>query len=170
MRWSLLLVPVVAASLLTGLPNSVVAQEKQPAIAAGTPAPQSPPREQRLADYLTGARFVGRFSVDGKEAEALKEESYLISKCEKLAEPDMYRLTARIKYGDTDGEFPMDLKILWSGDTPVITLDQVWIPGLGTFSSRVLILNGRYAGTWDHGQVGGHLFGRIEKDAAAAPK
>lgn len=121
-------------------------------------------REQRLAKYLTGAKFVGSFSVDGTGSDKLKEETYIISKCEKLPAADMYRLTARIKYGDTDGEFPMELKILWAGDTPVITLDQLWIPGLGTFSSRVLILNGRYAGTWDHGSVGGHLFGRIERE------
>ena len=124
---------------------------------------QELPREQRLANYLTGAKFVGAFTVDRSGPEKQKEESYTIHKCEKLPEAHMYRLTAKIKYGDTDGEFPMDLKILWSGDTPVITLDQLWIPGLGTFSARVLILNGRYAGTWDHGPVGGHMFGRVEK-------
>lgn len=124
------------------------------------------PREQRIANYLTGAKFLGSFSVDSKGFGALKEEAYTISKCEKLPEADMYRLTARVKYGDTDGDFPMDLQILWAGNTPVITLDNVWIPGLGTFSARVLILNGRYSGTWDHDAVGGHLFGRIEKDAA----
>jgi hypothetical protein len=123
-------------------------------------------REQRIANYLTGAKFLGSFSVDSKGFGALKEEAYTISKCEKLPEGDMYRLTARIKYGDTDGEFPMDLQILWAGNTPVITLDQVWIPGLGTFSARVLILNGRYAGTWDHDAVGGHMFGRVIKENA----
>ncbi len=132
--------------------------------AEATPAPaEELPREQRLANYLTGAKFVGAFTTDRSGPGKQKEESYTISKCEKLPEADMYRLTAKIKYGDTDGEFPIDLKILWSGDTPVITLDQLWIPGLGTFSARVLILNGRYAGTWDHGPVGGHMFGRIEK-------
>jgi len=54
---------------------------------------------------------------------------------------------------------------LWSGNTPVITLDNLWIPGMGTFSARVLIHQGRYAGTWSHGDKGGHLFGRIEKAA-----
>jgi hypothetical protein len=128
---------------------------------------ESLPREQRIANYLSGAKFKGSFSVDSKGVGDLKEETYTISKCEKLPEADLYRLTARITYGDTDGEFPMDLQILWAGNTPVITLDKVWIPGLGTFSARVLILNGRYAGTWDHDAVGGHLFGRIEKDIAA---
>jgi hypothetical protein len=127
------------------------------------------PREQRIANYLTGAKFIGSYSIDSKGFGALKEEAYTISKVEKLPEADRYRLTARIQYGDTDGEFPMDLSILWSGNTPVITLDQVWIPGLGTFSARVLIHKDRYSGTWDHDAVGGHLFGRIEK-AADGPK
>ena len=141
-----------------------VAQEtpsKEPAQTAD--ASDAPSREQRIATYLTGATFRGSFSVDSEGLDNLKEEQYTISKCEKLPEDDRYRLTARIKYGQTDGEFPMDLDILWAGNTPVITMDQVWIPGLGTFSARVLILNGRYAGTWDHGDVGGHLFGKIEK-------
>ena len=38
------------------------------------------------------------------------------------------------------------------------------IPGLGTFSSRVVIYEGRYAGTWQHGDVGGHLFGVLKRD------
>ncbi len=119
-------------------------------------------REQRLVRYLTGAKFTGQFSVDGQGFGNLKDETYTIAKCEKLPEPDAYRLTAKIKYGETDGEFPMDLKIVFAGNTPVITLDQVWIPGLGTFSSRVLVHQGRYSGTWDHDAVGGHLFGKIE--------
>jgi hypothetical protein len=160
---------VITVGWMLCLPPIALGQEsasqESPAKASGDAVENAEelPREQRLANYLTGAKFVGAFTVDKTGAEKLKEETYTINKCEKLPEADMYRLTAKIKYGDTDGEFPMDLKILWSGDTPVITLDQVWIPGLGTFSARVLILNGRYAGTWDHGPVGGHMFGRIEK-------
>jgi hypothetical protein len=118
-------------------------------------------RELRLAKYLSGATFTGHFTVDGKEDRALKPESYTIKSCEKLPEPDMYSMKVAIKYGDTDGEFPMQLKIVWSDRTPVITMDSVWIPGLGTFSSRVLIHDGRYAGTWQHDAKGGHLFGKI---------
>jgi len=58
---------------------------------------------------------------------------------------------------------PLPLEVKWSGDTPVITLTNFTIPALGTFTSRVLIYNGKYAGTWTHGKVGGHLFGTIEK-------
>jgi hypothetical protein len=120
-------------------------------------------RGERLAEYLSGAKFVGKFTVEGKEDAAPKTEEYTISKCEKLAQPDMYRLTARIKYGEVDSEVPLDLKILWSGNTPVITMDAFWIPGMGTFGARVLIHSDRYAGTWQHDEVGGHLFGVIKQ-------
>ncbi len=120
-------------------------------------------REAKLAAYLTGAKFVGKFTIDGKPDAAPKMEEYLISKCEKLPAKNMYRFTARIRYGDVDNEVPMELKVLWSGNTPVITLDSLWIPGMGTFGARVLIHADRYAGTWQHDEVGGHLFGKIEK-------
>lgn len=122
-------------------------------------------REQKLADYLSGATFQGQFTIDGKEDANPKTEQYKISRCEKLDAPDLYRLTARIKYGDVDSEIPLDIKILWSGNTPVITLDSFWIPGMGTFGARVLIHSDRYAGTWQHDAVGGHMFGRIVKAA-----
>ena len=64
---------------------------------------------------------------------------------------------------DKDVTVPIPLEIKWAGDTPVITLTDLAIPSLGTFTARVVIYDGRYAGTWQHGQVGGHLFGRIEK-------
>ena len=120
-------------------------------------------RETKLAEYLTGAIFSGQFTIDGKNDLNPKPEEYTIAKCEKLNEPDLYRLTARIKYGQVDSEVPMDIKILWSGNTPVITLDSLWIPGMGTFSARVLIHSSRYAGTWQHDAVGGHMFGMIKK-------
>jgi hypothetical protein len=55
------------------------------------------------------------------------------------------------------------LDVKWAGTTAVITLDDLTIPGLGTFSSRVVIDDGKYAGTWRHDKVGGHLFGVVEK-------
>jgi len=120
-------------------------------------------REQRLAEYLNGIKFVGKFTIDGKDDAAPKTEEYTISKCEKLDQKDMYRLTARIKYGDVDSEVPLELKILWSGTTPVITMDSFWIPGMGTFDARVMIHKGRYAGTWQHDAVGGHMYGMLKK-------
>ena len=172
MRFALVFIVMLTTGTIYWASRDASAQEPKPPIeiAAEKPADAQDgqlPREQRIANYLTGAKFVGSYTIDAKGLRDPKEEIYTISKAEKLPEADMYRLTARIQYGDTDGEFPMDLKILWAGNTPVITLDKVWIPGLGTFSARVLILNGRYAGTWDHDAVGGHLIGRIVKEPIA---
>jgi len=133
--------------------------------ATGKRRAEATDREQRLADYLDGCKFVGRFTLDGSPDASPKTEEYTISRCEKLPEPNLYRLTARIEYGDVNSEVPLDLRVLWSGSTPVITLDSFWIPGMGTFSARVLIHSGRYGGTWQHGDKGGHLFGKIVKDA-----
>jgi hypothetical protein len=166
---------VLILSVLMTIPQGTEAQEPKAQntenkLREKTDAPEKPSdsgvqdREQRLAKYLTGAKFVGNFTVEGKSNNLPTPESYTISKCEKLPKPDMYRLTARIKYGDIDSEVPLDLKILWSGKTPVITMDSFWIPGMGTFGARVLIHSGRYAGTWQHDAVGGHLFGVIKKD------
>tara|TARA_R110002049_G_scaffold47902_1_gene138350 strand:+ start:37865 stop:38395 length:531 start_codon:yes stop_codon:yes gene_type:complete len=136
---------------------------KPPESTESNPSTVSANREEKLAEYLSGAKFSGRFTLEGRPDAAPKAEEYTISKCEKLPAENMFRFTARIKYGDTDQEVPMDLKVLWSGQTPVITLDSFWIPGMGTFSARVLIHSDRYAGTWQHDEKGGHLFGRIIK-------
>ena len=60
---------------------------------------------------------------------------------------------------------------LWSRigtpDTPMISMTDVAIPSMGTFTVRLVFYGDRYAGTWQHGQVGGHMFGRIEKTAGS---
>jgi hypothetical protein len=76
---------------------------------------------------------------------------------------DLWQFSARIKYGDKDVTLPIPIEVKWAGKTPVISLDNVTIPQLGTFSSYVVIDGDKYAGTWTHGEVSGHMFGRIEK-------
>lgn len=124
-------------------------------------------REMKFAEYMSGASLKGKFTIQGM-ADKMPEETYTISKCEKLPEGNLYRFTARIQYGDTDTELPMDIPVEWAGDTPVISLTNMWIPGLGTFSARVLIYKDTYAGTWMHDDVGGQMFGVIVREKAEA--
>lgn len=124
-------------------------------------------RADKFAEYMTGASLKGRFTITGR-GDKMPEETYTISKCEKLPEGNLYRFTARIQYGDTDTELPMDIPVEWAGDTPIISLTKMWLPGLGTFSARVLIYQDTYAGTWIHDDVGGQMFGAIVKDAKPA--
>jgi hypothetical protein len=144
-------------TLLIGSSLSLyAADEKSP--------PEKKSREQlekEFAEMFSGSVLTGRFTIDGKETPP-KEEKYTILEAKKL-QGDLWILNTRMQYGDKDATFPITIPIKWSGDTPVITLTNFTIPGMGTFSSRVLIYEGRYAGTWQHGEVGGCMFGRITK-------
>jgi hypothetical protein len=50
----------------------------------------------------------------------------------------------------------------------VIMMTDTSLPGIGTFTVRLFFYGDRYAGTWQHGAVGGQMSGRIEKTAPAA--
>lgn len=123
---------------------------------------------RRLVALLNESAFVGRFTTDGGGGN-LKEERYTIESCKPGNAPELYDLRVRIQYGGKDVTAPITVRIVMADKTPVITLDQVWVPGMGTFDARVLIRDRRYAGTWKHGQRGGHLFGRIEAIKPAEP-
>ena len=44
----------------------------------------------------------------------------------------------------------------------MIMLTDFTIPTVGTFTVRVFFYGDQYAGLWQHGTTGGHMFGRIE--------
>ena len=116
----------------------------------------------KLAKYLSGTKWTGQFTVAGSDE--TKTEHYEILSAEKNEVGDYWNLVARIKYGDHDQTLPLPpIEIKFADKTPVITIDKVRFPGFGTFDARVLIRQGKYAGTWAHsGGKGGHLFGTIE--------
>ena len=126
------------------------------------------PLYEKFKKLLTGAKMRGQFTVDGKPLNNLSEESYEIEKVEKQAEGDWWVITARIKYGQRDMTFPVPLEVKWAGNTPVMTLDNMTIPGFGTFGARVVFHKDKYAGTWQHDDVGGHMFGVVELASAGA--
>jgi len=143
--------------------------------ANGQDAPASSAQETAELDEETKARFaafteqmfksvmIGTFTVDRDDSSQRRPERYEISKVVKLDRPNVWSFFARIKYGDHDVTVPVPVQVLWAGSTPVITVDNLTIPGMGTFDARVLIADNKYAGTWRHGEVGGLMFGRITK-------
>ena len=138
-----------------------------PVASAGKPRPapdQTAKRDEEFKKLVTNVRLVGNFTLDGQEPGKLQREEYVITGAMKLGDGDYWALTSRIKYGDVDLTVPVPVQVKWAGKTPVITVDSVTIPGLGTFSARVLLDGARYAGTWNHDEKGGHLFGVIERD------
>ncbi len=145
-------------------PNAPGAPASSGAASAKPDNPASKePRFQALEKMLTNVALIGMFTVDRKKMNDLSEERYEIKSIQKLAvDDDLWALQARIKYGEHDVTVPIVTTIKWADQTPVITMDRLIIPGLGTFSARVVFHDDKYAGTWTHDKNGGHLFGRIE--------
>jgi hypothetical protein len=120
---------------------------------------------------MTNVKLVGRFTIAGDDDKDPIRDEYTISSVVKVGEADLWIVSARIRYGSVDLTVPVPVEVKWAGKTPVITLDNVTIPGLGTFSSRVVIDGPLYAGTWQHDAVGGHMFGKIVPvEPAGAPE
>jgi hypothetical protein len=117
--------------------------------------------EKAFAEKMTGSTLVGRFSSN--KSDKIHQDRYTIAKVSKLA-GDVWIWQARIQYGEHDIDVPVPVKMMWAGDTPVITLTDAGVPGMGKFTVRILFYRDEYAGTWsnDHGG-GGQMFGRIEK-------
>jgi hypothetical protein len=153
-----------AALVLAGVSGLTLAQEKPNPAHANHAA-----LEKSFAETLTGATLVGHFTVVGHPS-AGKDlaDRYEIDKAEKI-EGHRWLITARIKYGKHDVKVPVPLEVYWAGDTPVITVSNVTVPGMGTFVARVLVFGDRYAGTWQHDKFGGHMWGMIERTAPSAP-
>ena len=126
---------------------------------------KEPSKEELFKNFeksMQKVRFTGLFTVIGQD-QAPSKETYEIHKVEKLGDGDLWIFTARVKYGGKDVILPMPLPVKWLGEIPVITMDKVTLPGLGTFSAHVVIDGDKYAGTWAHGKVGGHLYGTIAR-------
>ena len=118
-------------------------------------------REEAFRQSMSGVVLEGYFTVgDGAE---LREERYEIAKVSKLG-GDIWVFQARIQYGSRDVTVPVPVRMEWAGDTPVLSLTEVAIPGLGTFTARVLFYDEQYVGAWRHGEVGGLHFGQIVPD------
>mgnify|MGYP000552705513 CR=1 FL=1 len=132
--------------------------------AAGpTESPQAE-LERQFQEKLTNAVLVGRYtSGDGGQS---NEDRYTISSARRLF-GDNWIIVARIHYGQKDVTVPVPVTVKWAGDTPMIQLTDAALPGLGTFTTRVLIYGEQYAGTWSGAGRGGHLWGRIERLAPA---
>jgi hypothetical protein len=119
--------------------------------------------ERRFTDQMEGAALVGRFTVAGREDREASADRYDIASVAKVGD-NLWRFNARIRYGSVDVTLPIVVTMRWAGDTPMITITDFTIPRMGTFTARVFFYGDRYAGTWQHGAVGGHMFGRIERN------
>jgi hypothetical protein len=128
-------------------------------------------REKKFAESLSGAVLVGTFSIDGvKMDKAPFAERYEL-KSVKKAKDGLWTFTAHVTYMKLDVELPVTVPVVWAGETPMVSLGNATLPGLGSeLSAKVIFDGGRYAGTWQHGKFGGHMWGKIERPDTSKPK
>jgi hypothetical protein len=122
--------------------------------------------EKRFSEMLSGVTLKGRFTSDRNDTAPAHEDQYDIQSVTKVL-GDYWLFQVRIKYGNHDRTLPLPLRVVWAGDTPVITLDNMTVPGFGAFTARVMIFEGRYTGIWDGAGHGGVMVGTITKKQAA---
>ena len=160
-------------AVATLLPIAAFAQEP-PAPDPSKPAPAEEPAksgepsqadlEAKFKTTLTNATFTGRWCLI-KDGQLTPEQSdkYTIVGVNKLF-GERWVIRARIQYGQKDYTAPIPLKVKWAGDTPVITVTDVGLPGGASYSARVVVYDDSYAGVWSGGAVRGLLSGMITRE------
>lgn len=166
----LLAILMIASSSAVG--NAQDAKQNGAAQTADAPQEENPEvdpqvaRLEKLEKTLSGAALVGRFTDSSKTDGLPTPERYELAAVKHLGN-NQWLFKARIRYGKHDVTVPLTLPILWAGDTPVITVDKAPVVGLGQFDARVMIYRDHYAGYWSGGDHGGHLFGKVVREAKA---
>jgi hypothetical protein len=139
-----------------------------PARAEETKSVELNQAEQAFAKSMTGATLVGSFTLGSAtpdEQPKLHLERYELGEVKKLPN-GQWQMQTRIRYGDKDLKLPVMVPVEWVGAdgpsaTPVVVIDDLFFPGAGTYSARVLFHEGHYAGHWSGKDHGGVLFGKI---------
>ena len=155
--------PLLAAGLLAATVLS--AQETKP---AAPPTPPKPTQEQLEAKFkatMTKATLSGRWrGITDAKLTPEKEDKYPIVSVNKLGGV-AWIIHTRIQYGEKDFTMPLPIQVKWAGDTPVITVDGMTMPGGKTaYSARVLVYDKTYAGTWSGGDHAGLMNGVISNE------
>ena len=173
---SLLCVALLGSWPLLAVP--ALAQKEAPKQSAGDAKPAADPnaeqaaREEAFGKLMSGATLEGQFTARDRADGKMANDKYTLGKVSKVTDSkDTWNFETRIQYGGKDITVPIAVRVVWSGDTPVITLDKLLIPGAGTFTARVMIFNNQYAGMWDGGgNHGGLMFGKVTAAKAEEKK
>ena len=116
--------------------------------------------EKEFQDSLAAVTLEGQSTRDGKPG--VSDDKYDIEKVEKAA-GDNWTFYIKVAMQGREMTLPLPIEIKWAGDTPTITLTDKSLPGMGTYTARVVVYKGHYAGIWSGSNGGGKVFGRIVK-------
>ena len=120
-----------------------------------------PELERAFAERMQNVVLTGHFTLEGRERRDGNPELYEITSVTNVG-GDRWRFDVHMVYASVDVTLPVVVPIVWAGDTPMVAMTDVSIPGLdGSFTARVMFYEDRYAGSWQHGQYGGLMYGTI---------
>lgn len=155
---------LVATIARSGAQDSPATSAPAKEASAAKTGPSMAELEGKFIATLANATLSGRWS--GIKDGALtpeKEDKYTIIGVKKVS-GDSWIVSARMQYGKQDFVAPIPVQVKWAGDTAVITLDNVGIPGGNSYSARVLIYGDTYAGSWSGGKHAGLMSGIITRE------
>ena len=152
MKRALLILLIVIAALLAY------------ALFRGRTAPSEAERNSAFAQSMSGVTLVGHSTRQDREG-LFGPERYHIEGITHMS-GDTWLFRVRMNYDGKEIPVPIPLTVEWAGGTPVITLTDLAIPGVGTWTARVLLYGGQYAGTWSGEKSGGQMFGKIVRGNA----
>ena len=136
----------------------------KPASVAQKPLPADP--EERFKALFTKASLSGRWAAlkDGALGEERTGDKYQIVSVTKSS-GDNWIVNAKMKYRDQELVMPIPVQMKFAGDTAILVVDNLAIPGGGTYTARLLIYERTYSGTWQGQRGGGMLYGTITNEA-----
>jgi hypothetical protein len=130
------------------------------ALVRNRPSPSEAERNRAFTESMSGVTLVGSSTRPSGEYVAGPERYHIDSVTHVSGDTWLFR--SRMNYHGKDIPVPIPLSVVWAGDTPVITMTDLAIPGIGTYTVRIALYRGHYAGTWS-GKDGrsAHVFGKI---------
>lgn len=139
--------------------------------AAATTRPDADALRRTFKESLTGVTLTGTWRmhrgprpVDRPTLGEARPETYRIVSADH-EDGDRWIIRARIQFDEADVTLPLRVRVVWADDTPVITVDELNVPGIGVYSARVMIYRGYYCGTWFGTGYGGVMSGEIVRAA-----
>ena len=166
-KLSLLLLALSLPALAQDVKKSATTEKPKPPANPASPDPAKPGAAELEAKFiatLTKATLAGRWcSLKDGQLGPEKADKYVILSVAKISGDD-WVINTRMKYGNQDVVAPLPVQVKWAGDTAVLIVDKLQVPGGGTYSARVLIYENTYAGTWTGGDHGGLLNGAITNE------
>jgi hypothetical protein len=135
-------------------------EARKSASVSNKPLPTDP--EERFKTLFTNATLSGRWAriKDGVLGEERTGDKYTIVSVVKR-DADNWTVNAKMKYGEKELILPVPVRMKFTGDTAVLIVDDLGMPGGGTYTARLMIFERTYSGTWKDQRGGGMLYGTI---------